>query len=58
MECLTFKCPRTNRIIETGIVTNESTLVRLKGQMLSLRCPSCGQPHKFPIKSGFLAEAA
>ena len=58
METLAFKCPRTGRVIETGIVVDEATRLKIKALKLSLKCPHCGAAHQFPIESGFLAEAA
>jgi len=58
METLTFKCTWTGRAIETGIIADHATLLKIEALKLSLKCPHCVNTHQFLIKSGFLAEAA
>jgi hypothetical protein len=58
METLTFRCTWTERTIETGIIADHATLLKIEALELSVKCPHCANTHRFLIKSGFLAEAA
>jgi hypothetical protein len=58
MDTLTFKCTWTDRVIETGIIVDPATLLKIETLKLSLKCPHCVNTHRFLMKSGFLAAAA
>jgi hypothetical protein len=42
---LTCMCPDSGRAVRTTILTNETTLRRLKAFKISVWCPHCGAPH-------------
>jgi len=58
METLTFKCTWTDRVIETGIIVDPGTLLKIEALELALKCPHCVNTHRFLVRSGFLAKAA
>lgn len=54
MGSLIFSCPKTWRVIETGIETDDATLGRLQAQSLKVDCLHCDGTHELPIKHGHL----
>ena len=58
MGVLTFCCPRTGRPIETGIETDEATLLEVASVAVRLRCPHCHEEHDPRVHEGYLATAA
>jgi hypothetical protein len=55
---LTFSCPVTAKAIESGISTDDSSLVGLRAVRMRLRCPHCTQEHDFTPQDGYLSQAA
>ena len=51
---LTYKCPHSGRIVATSIVTDNTTLTRVRSCVLSVWCPHCGTPHKIVGKEAAL----
>jgi predicted RNA-binding Zn-ribbon protein involved in translation (DUF1610 family) len=58
MERLLFVCPATGREVDVGIETEIGTLLRIKDETVSERCPACGQVHRWPVREAGLARAA
>jgi hypothetical protein len=58
MGVLTFSCPRTGRPIETGIETDEATLLKIASVAIRLLCPHCLEEHDPRVHEGYLATAA
>jgi hypothetical protein len=54
---LSVTCPKTGELIETGIPTDADTLAKNWGGDVSVKCPSCGATHSFPLKDTFLRQA-
>ena len=54
MGSLIFSCPKTWRVIETGIETDDATLRRLRSKSLKVDCLHCDGTHELPIKDGHL----
>jgi hypothetical protein len=54
MGSLIFSCPKTWRVIETGIETDDATLARLRSCSLSVDCSYCHATHELKIKDGHL----
>jgi hypothetical protein len=49
-----IKCPETDREIPTGIVTDLARVHRLVGDAV-LRCPYCGQEHRWSMRDAYFA---
>ncbi|MGD9844163.1 MAG: hypothetical protein AB7K64_12300 [Variibacter sp.] len=58
MRTLTFRCPRTEAIIDSGIETDHETLRNLQRIGLRVRCPHCGRAHAFTAGEGTFTSAA
>ena len=54
MGTLIFSCPRTWRVIESGIETDDATLARLRPYSIRVECPYCKTAHELLIKDGHL----
>ena len=54
MGSLIFSCPKTWRVIETGIETDDATLARLRLRSLRVDCLCCHESHELQIKDGHL----
>jgi hypothetical protein len=54
MGTLIFSCPKTCRVIEPGIETDEATFASLRCHTLSVECPYCCASHALMIKDGHL----
>jgi hypothetical protein len=57
MSNLTFRCPQTGRIIQSGIITDPRSLSNVLAVTLRLTCPHCGKTHGLLIEDGHLCEA-
>src|SRR5581483_1499143 len=55
MGILTFSCPRTGQPIETGIETDEATLLETASVAMRVACPHCLEEHGPRVHEGFLA---
>jgi hypothetical protein len=42
---LTYTCPETTRLVQTGIITDTATVEKLSFFKLSVWCPHCGAAH-------------
>jgi hypothetical protein len=58
MSALVFACPKTGRLIESGIEIDQDTLSKVQSISIRVRCTHCGDEHEQPIKNGRLAKAA
>jgi transcription elongation factor Elf1 len=58
MERLVFTCPRTGKEIDVGIQSELQTLLRIRSDKVSARCPHCGQRHEWQVRDAQLAKAA
>ena len=58
MERLFFVCPLTRRTVDVGVVTEISTLLRIKSEQVRSRCPACGQLHEWTVREAILPRAA
>jgi transcription elongation factor Elf1 len=58
LERLFFLCPTTRRAVDVGVETEIGTLLRIKSETLSARCPACGQTHEWKVREAALPKAA
>lgn len=58
MERLVFLCPRTGQQVDVGIESELPTLLRIRGNKVRARCPSCGERHEWLVRDAQLAKAA
>lgn len=58
MRALTFRCPRTEAIIDSGIETDHDTLCKLQRVVLRMQCPHCGKVHAFAASEGAFKKSA
>jgi len=58
LESLMFRCPKTHRRVEVGVMTDIATLLRIRSNVLRARCPACADRHDWRVADAFLAEAA
>jgi hypothetical protein len=56
MTTLIFECPRTRRVIDAGIHTDEDTLAGVRSIELKVYCSHCCNTHEFPVAYGRLSE--
>ena len=57
MQSLVFACPQTAMTIDSGIATNQESVVAVQNLAVELECPHCGKRHRLPIRSGKLLPA-
>jgi hypothetical protein len=58
MANLAFRCPKTGRTIESGIVTDPRSLSNVQAVKLRVVCPHCEEVHGLLVKDGHFCEAA
>jgi phage terminase large subunit GpA-like protein len=58
MKVLTFRCPITQAVIDSGIETDDDTLRSVRRLRLHVPCPHCGKEHTFATGDGELKSAA
>lgn len=58
MERLHFVCPRSGRVVDTGIDSEIDTLLRIRNQPVRARCPVCGERHEWQVCEAQLRQAA
>lgn len=58
MERLYFNCPNTGRMVDIGIETELGTLLRIRMNHVSARCPICREWHEWPVRDAQLATTA
>jgi len=51
---LTYKCPKTSRVVKTAIVTQPAILARMRGAKISVACPDCIEGHRIPANEMYL----
>jgi len=51
---LTYKCPKTLRVVKTGIVTEPAILARMREAKISVACPDCIEGHRMPANEMYL----
>jgi predicted RNA-binding Zn-ribbon protein involved in translation (DUF1610 family) len=49
MKRLHFVCPNTGRSIDVGIDSELDTLLRIRSERVSARCPACGDRHEWQV---------
>jgi hypothetical protein len=50
-----IRCPQTGRAMPTGLTTDMVVFETLPPVALSLRCPACGQVHKWRPADAWVA---
>jgi hypothetical protein len=50
MSALTFGCPTTGKVIESGIETDPQTLASIWGVDVRVRCPHCNAEHDLVVR--------
>lgn len=58
MAAVIFECPRTRRLINPGVDTDERSLWAVGSEKLRVDCPHCRKIHQLPMRSGRLTEDA
>jgi predicted RNA-binding Zn-ribbon protein involved in translation (DUF1610 family) len=58
MERLHFVCPNTGEDIDVGIDSELETLLRIRSNPVTARCPACGERHEWRMRDARLAQAA
>jgi len=58
MERLHFICPATGQSIDVGIDSELDTLLRIRRNLVSARCPACGNQHEWQVREAQLPQAA
>jgi hypothetical protein len=58
MERLFFNCPATGRIVDVGVATEISTLLKIRSRTLRAECPACGRMHDWTVRDAVLPQAA
>jgi hypothetical protein len=51
MQSLVFACPQTRQKIDSGIETDQQSLLGIRNLTVDLTCPHCGGRHRLPMKS-------
>jgi endogenous inhibitor of DNA gyrase (YacG/DUF329 family) len=58
MERLEFECPTTGRLVDIGIESEITSLLRMRNKRVRARCAACGQWHQWLVRDAQLARAA
>jgi hypothetical protein len=58
MERLHFICPQTGRTVDIGIESELETLLRIRDNLVSARCPVCRGSHEWRVRDAQLPKAA
>ena len=53
MPLLYAKCPFTGNLIETGVRTDDDSLVIMANSKMAVFCDSCGQHHMLRVRELF-----
>ena len=56
MGAVMIRCPRTGRAVSTEIETEPSVFSRLPEVAGRMRCPDCGQEHRWSASQAWLLE--
>jgi hypothetical protein len=51
-----FRCPHTDRPIETGVGADVRSLARVWYKDMQVRCPHCGLDHDFSFRGAYLEQ--
>ena len=57
MERLYFICPRTGQDVDVGIDSELETLLRIRSNHVTARCPKCGERHDWEVREARLQAA-
>jgi hypothetical protein len=55
---LTFRCPYSNRLIETGIDVDRADAQKIRALPIRIRCPYCDCSHDGKVADAELRDAA
>jgi transcription elongation factor Elf1 len=58
MERLKFECPNTGRMVDVGIESEITSLLRIRQNAVHAQCAVCGQRHEWLVRDAQLARAA
>jgi transcription elongation factor Elf1 len=53
---LQYRCPHTNVLVDTGILTEPATLKKTWNNSLNVHCPHCGMYHHFRVRDAFIEQ--
>ena len=56
MPTLSFMCPVTGKVVDTGINLDAASFARLPRDSTELGCPPCNKPHLLAGVSAWLGE--
>lgn len=51
---LQYRCPYTNMLINTGILTDPATLKKTWKKPVKVQCRHCGRYHRFAVRDAFI----
>ncbi len=54
MDSLSFRCPKTEREVATGIAIDYAALRQVQPVTVRLLCPACGRPHLWKLADGLI----
>ena len=57
MERLQFQCPNTGRLVDVGIESEITSLLRIRDSRVRARCPACGERHEWRVRDAQLRAA-
>ncbi len=58
MRRLNFTCPKTGRMVDVGVDSEISTLLRIRSEIIRAECPACGETHEWSVKDATLTSEA
>jgi len=58
LEHLIFVCPRTGKLVDTGVASELETLLRIRANTVRVFCSWCGERHEWKIGDAQLQRAA
>jgi predicted RNA-binding Zn-ribbon protein involved in translation (DUF1610 family) len=58
MERLQFECPNSGRLVDVGIESEITSLLRIRHNQVRAKCPACGERHEWLVRDAQLARAA
>jgi hypothetical protein len=53
---LLFRCPKTEREIDTGLDVDVGALRNVQPVTVRLLCPQCGNAHEWKLADGWIGE--
>ncbi|MEJ2378259.1 MAG: hypothetical protein P8Y71_23700 [Pseudolabrys sp.] len=54
---LRYRCPHTNMLVDTGILTDPATLKKTWNNSVNVHCPHCRMYHDFSVRDAFIEQA-